>query len=94
MTSDDTRPLRLKQAAEFKDRPQDLKETIDHGLHTIYVVSDIVEVRSHFSADAGEMPTDKLSDQFGHSTERALEAREFASQTEYPGDFFSSEKAV
>jgi hypothetical protein len=58
------------------------------------MIRDVAEVWSHVGADAGKMPTDQLSDQFSHSCECALEAREFVSKSEDALDFFSSEKVV
>ena len=94
LAGDHTRPLRFQKAAELKDCREDLKEAVDHGLHAIDVIRDIVEVWSHIGADAGKVAANELSHQLAHSPECALEAREFASQSEDAGDFLSSEKAI
>ena len=59
-----------------KDRGQDKQEVVDHGLHAVDMVRDVVEIWCHFGADAGKY-ANELSHQLYHSPERALEPREF-----------------
>ncbi|HDT5912811.1 TPA: hypothetical protein QHC20_005828, partial [Raoultella ornithinolytica] len=77
LASDHTDPLRFQKAAGLEDRGQDKQEAVDHGLHAVDMVRDVVEIWCHFGADAGKVAANELSHQLGHSPERALEPREF-----------------
>ena len=77
LASDHTDPLRFQKAAGLEDRGQDKQEAVDHGLHAVDMVRDVVEIWCHFGAEAGKVAANELSHQLGHSPERALEPREF-----------------
>ena len=76
LAGDHTDPLRFQKAAGLKDRGQDKKEAVDHGLHAVDMVRDVVEIWCHFGADAGKVAANELSTSSA-SAERALEPREF-----------------
>ena len=40
----------------LEDRGQDKQEAVDHGLHAVDMVRDVVEIWCHFGADAGKWP--------------------------------------
>ena len=72
--------IAVHKAAGLEDRGQDMQdmqEAVDHGLHSVDMVRDVVEIWCHFGADAGKVAANELSHQLGHSPERALEPREF-----------------